>query len=125
MHALAEAWFDGLHRFTVSMNSSLTKEDSFKADALAFLLNVFPISFETKAELEQDTLNAATKGGVLERGVEYFYENVEEALRSTVIRSVQTGTLDASFFAKLSEQAENMSREAYKRSCSLTKATEI
>lgn len=125
MHALAEAWFDGLHRFTVSMNPSLTENASFKADALAFLLNVFPISFETKAELEQDTLNAATKGGVLERGVEYFYENVEEALRSAVIRSIQTGTLDSSFFARLSEQAENMSREAYKRSCSLTKATEI
>ena len=71
-------------------------------------------------QLAQDTKNAATKGGVLERGVEYFYEHVEAPLARAVEETLTGAGADSDFFAWIRAQSEGMSRAAYERSLRLS-----
>ncbi|MCF2670481.1 hypothetical protein JQM60_04965 [Butyricicoccus pullicaecorum] len=119
MIELTRAWFDGLHAFTQSIPLSIPAEQAAHIDALSFALNVFPISLETREQLAQDTKNAATKGGVLERGVEYFYEHVEAPLARAVEETLTGAGADSDFFAWIRAQSEGMSRAAYERSLRL------
>lgn len=118
-YKLISAWFDGLHSFTKSMVTELSEAEALYADKLAFLLNVFPISFETRDELYVDTNNAATKGGVLERGMEYFYDNIEKRFAECILSEACGKPAEPEFFSWLSLQAEEISRAAYERSCML------
>ena len=55
-------------------------------------------SLIAESELEQDTKNAATKGGILERGIEFFFEAVEERLNSEVESIINGKPLSVEFF---------------------------
>ena len=87
----------------------------------SFALNVFPIRYETREELEQDTKNAATKGGILERGNEYYYETVEDGIKSEIKAILQLGKHSDDFLPWVEKEAYNTSVEAYKRSLDLTR----
>ena len=86
----------------------------------SFALNVFPIQYKTKAELELDTKNAATKGGILERGIEFFFEAVEEKLRYELENILKGQPASEDFFIWVEEQTYKMSCEAYERSLDLS-----
>lgn len=59
----------------------VSDEEALSLDVYSYALQrPIAIAVKTKEELEQDTKNAATKGGILERGVEYFYEVIESEL---------------------------------------------
>ena len=62
------------------MHVCVSDEEALSLDVYSYALNTIAIAVKTKEELEQDTKNAATKGGILERGVEYFYEVIESEL---------------------------------------------
>lgn len=115
------AWFTGLNRFTIEHKSKITDRDAVYVDMCSFALNVFPIRYETREELEQDTKNAATKGGILERGNEYYYETVEDGIKSEIKAILQLGKHSDDFLPWVEKEAYNTSVEAYKRSLDLTR----
>ena len=98
------------------MPVSETPQEALELDARSFALNIFGIAIESREELELDTKNAATKGGVLERGIEYFHEAIEEMLTLQAAQVSKGIPADASFWSWLRVQSCSLSREAYKRS---------
>lgn len=119
---LGREWFYGLHDFTLSMPVSQSPEESLMLDARSFALNIFGIALESRSELEQDTKNAATKGGVLERGIEYFHESVETALAAQAFAAAKGHAASDSFWTWLRAQSVSLSREAWTRSTSLIRS---
>lgn len=114
------AWYKGIRRFTVENKDVVTDGDAEHIDMCSFALNVFPIQYKSKADLEQDTKNAATKGGILERGIEVFFESVEKRLFAETEKLVTGGKIATDFYSWVEEQAYNISCEAYKRSLDLS-----
>lgn len=115
-----EAWYKGLRKFTIKNKDIVSDEDAEYIDMCSFALNVFPIQYKTKAELELDTKNAATKGGILERGIEFFFEAVEEKLRYELENILKGQPASEDFFIWVEEQSYKMSCEAYERSLDLS-----
>lgn len=115
-----KSWFSGLHKFTLENKNSISDSDAFYIDMCSFALNVFPIRYKTKDELVQDSKNAATKGGILERGIEYFYEKIEEPLSNGISEILSGKTLSDSFFNQIEYLSYETSKEAYIRSIDLT-----
>ena len=64
MHHFSDSWFGGLHDFTTSMPVCVSDEEALSLDVYSYALNTIAIAVKTKEELEQDTKNAATKGGI-------------------------------------------------------------
>ena len=115
-----KSWYKGLRKFTQENRNIVSESDAEHIDMCSFALNVFPIQYKTRKELEQDTANAATKGGILERGIEVFFEKVEKRLYEETDRILKGGKLSADFFAWSEKQAFIISSEAYKRSLDLS-----
>ena len=88
--------------------------------SLSNTLNTIAIAVKTKEELEQDTKNAATKGGILERGVEYFYEVIESELGNQAFSAACNHPISSGYWETLRSQVCSLSREAYERSLHLT-----
>lgn len=120
---LGQEWFYGLRDFTCSMPVSQSPQEALELDARSFALNIFAIAVESREELEQDTKNAATKGGVLERGVEYFHEAIEATLAEQAVQASKALPVSESFWPWLRRQSCRLSREAYRRSADLVKRT--
>ena len=116
----SDAWFDGLHDFTRSMPVCVPDEEALFLDVCSYALNTIGIAVKTKSELEQDTKNAATKGGVLERGIEYFHEVIEQDLFKQAFLTASGDSILPDYWEKLRSQAYNLSLEAFKRSKTLT-----
>ena len=114
------AWFDGLHDFSRESGLTISDADALRVDHSSFALNVFPLQFENREGLARNTKNAATKGGVLERGIEYYHEAIAKPLAQALHRCL-TSAPDPTFFSWLRVQSRNLSREAFLRSCELTK----
>ncbi|MBQ8585041.1 MAG: hypothetical protein IJ452_02005 [Butyricicoccus sp.] len=119
MRRLTRAWFDGLHDFSRGSDLTIPEADALRVDHSSFALNVFPLQFETREGLAQNTKNAATKGGVLERGIEYYHEAIADRL-AAALRAHLDGTAEDDFFDWLRIQSCALSREAFARSCELT-----
>ena len=117
--SFARAWFEGLSNFSKHSGLTISDEQALRVDHSSFELNIFPLQFETREGLGRNTKNAATKGGVLERGIEYYHEAIAEPLARALERHLD-GTPDPAFFDWLRGQSEALSREAYQRSCELT-----
>ena len=120
MSRFTRAWFDGLHDFSRISGLSIPEADALRVDHSSFALNVFPLQFETREELARNTKNAATKGGVLERGIEYYHEAIADRLAQALHKHLD-GAPDTDFFDWVQTQSCALSREAYQRSCELTK----
>ena len=114
---LMRGWFAGLNRFTHENISKLDVREADRIDMCSFLLNVFPIAHSPRKVLEQDTRNAATKGGILERGIEVFIHSVESSLRDCLEKHLNGGACSISGMAET--RAYLISSEAYKRSLNL------
>ena len=114
------AWFTGLHRFTEENRDVVSRDDALFIDICSFALNVFPIAYKTKGELEQDTKNAATKGGILERGIEVFFEQVEKPLAQQLDSMLKGVPLTEEFFHWAEQKAYEISCQAYRRSLDLS-----
>lgn len=112
-----KGWFSGLNRFTHETIRDLDVREADRIDMCSFLLNVFPIAHSPRKVLEQDTRNAATKGGILERGIEVFTRNVEAPLRDSLEKFLKGEACDIG--AKAEDRAYLISSEAYKRSLHL------
>ena len=117
--ALARAWFEGLCAFTQSQRLPLSKETILELDAKSFALNIFPIAYETEEQLKKDTKNAATKGGVLERGMEYFQDHIKGRLTAAAIEAAGGKETPEAFFSWLAQESFHVSQAAYERSCHL------
>ena len=120
MQSFSDAWFGGLHDFTNSMPVCVSDEEALSLDVYSYALNTIAIAVKTKEELEQDTKNAATKGGILERGVEYFHEVIERELGSQASSAACGHPISPEYWAALRRQVCSLSREAYERSLHLT-----
>ena len=120
MRRFTRAWFDGLHDFSAESGLTISDTDALRVDHSSFALNVFPLQFETREGLARNTKNAATKGGVLERGIEYYHESIADRL-AQALRKHLDGTPDPTFFDWLRTQSCALSREAFVRSCELTR----
>ncbi len=116
INSFMNSWFNGLNKFTMKNKDMVTGTDAKYIDMCSFALNVFPIQYETKLKLIQDTKNAATKGGILERGIEYFYENIELKLKKEVATILSDKEPSFDFFIWVENMSYNTSVEAYKRS---------
>lgn len=114
------AWFDGLHDFSRESGLTISDADALRVDHSSFALNVFPLQFENREGLARNTKNAATRGGVLERGIEYYHEAIANRL-AEALRAHLDGTAEDGFFDWLRTQSCALSREAFARSCELTK----
>ena len=112
-----KGWFSGLNRFTHETIRNLDVRGADRVDMCSFLLNVFPIAHSPRAVLEQDTKNAATKGGILERGIEVFTRSVEAPLRDSLEKFLKGEACEIG--AKAEHRAYLISSEAYKRSLHL------
>jgi pyrroline-5-carboxylate reductase len=110
-------WFTGLNRFSHENVRQLDILEADRIDMCSFLLNVFPIAHSPREVLEQDTRNAATKGGILERGIEVFNQSVETSLRDCLEAYLNGGACD--ICKKAEAWAYLISSEAYKRSLHL------
>ena len=110
-------WFAGLNRFTHDTIHDISLTEADRIDMCSFLLNVFPIAHSPRNVLEQDTRNAATKGGILERGIEVFRETVEARLRDMLKRHLAGSSVNIAGSAE--EWAYLISKEAYRRSLHL------
>ena len=119
MQSFSDAWFGGLHDFTCSMPVCVSDEKALSLDVYSYALNTIAIAVKTKEELEQDTKNAATKGGILERGVEYFHEAIEDELGKQAFFAACGHSISSKYWATLRSQVCNLSREAYERSLHL------
>lgn len=119
MSRFTRAWFDGLHDFSRESGLSISEADALRVDHSSFALNVFPLQFETREGLARNTKNAATKGGVLERGIEYYHEAIADGL-ARALRAHLDGRPEDGFFDWLRGQSRALSREAFRRSCELT-----
>lgn len=115
-----EAWYKGLRRFTTENKDVVSNDDARHIDMCSFALNVFPIRYRPKEELEQDTKNAATKGGILERGIEVFFESVESNLSVNLDKILLCGEADEDFYDWAESSSYNISCQAYKRSLDLS-----
>lgn len=120
MHHFSDSWFGGLHDFTTSMPVCVSDEEALSLDVYSYALNTIAIAVKTKEELEQDTKNAATKGGILERGVEYFYEVIESELGNQAFSAACDHPISSGYWETLRSQVCSLSREAYERSLHLT-----
>lgn len=120
MEHFSGAWFSGLHDFTTSMPVCVSDEEALSLDVYSYALNTIAIAVKTKEELEQDTKNAATKGGILERGVEYFYEVIESELGNQAFSAACDHPISSGYWETLRSQVCSLSREAYERSLHLT-----
>ena len=120
MHHFSDSWFGGLHDFTTSMPVCVSDEEALSLDVYSYALNTIAIAAKTKEELEQDTKNAATKGGILERGVEYFYEVIESELGNQAFSAACDHPISSGYWETLRSQVCSLSREAYERSLHLT-----
>lgn len=116
LNSFMNSWFNGLNKFTMENKDIVTDNDAKYIDMCSFALNVFPIRYKTKSELIQDTKNAATKGGILERGIEYFYEHIESELKKEVANILSNKEQSLDFFKWVETMSYNTSSEAYKRS---------
>lgn len=119
MRRFTRAWFDGLHDFSRESGLTIPEAEALRVDHSSFALNVFPLQFETREGLARNTKNAATRGGVLERGIEYYHEAIAGPL-AQALRKHLDGTPDPAFFDWLRTQSCALSREAFVRSCELT-----
>ena len=120
MQHFSDTWFGGLHDFTTSMPVCVSDEEALSLDVYSYALNTIAIAVKTKEELEQDTKNAATKGGILERGVEYFYEVIESELGNQAFSAACDHPISSGYWETLRSQVCSLSREAYERSLHLT-----
>ncbi len=120
MQSFSDVWFGGLHDFTRSMPVCVSDEKAMSLDVYSYALNTIAIAVKTKEELEQDTRNAATKGGILERGVEYFHEVIEGELGKQAFDAACGQPISSKYWATLRSQVCNLSHEAYERSLHLT-----
>ena len=114
------AWFKGLNRFTMENKDITNDSDAVYIDMCSFALNVFPIRYKNRDDLMQDTKNAATKGGILERGVEFFYEEIESHLKDEIKNILNGRKTSNDFFTWVSNISYQTSIEAYNRSLDLT-----
>lgn len=120
MEHFSDAWFCGLHDFTCSMPVCVSDEEALSLDVYSYALNTIAIAVKTKEELEQDTKNAATKGGILERGVEYFHESIEGGLNKQAFLAACGYPISSKYWETLRSQVYSLSHEAYERSLHLT-----
>ena len=115
------AWFQGIRKFTTENADRVSFDEARHTDMCSFALNVFPIRHESRRQLRQDTKNAATKGGILERGIEYYLSDVSKTVKDGVSKSLCGEKLEDDYFENIRRCSYEISRQAYLRSVNLTK----
>ncbi len=115
-----KAWFCGLHGFVLSHKEEVSEEDALRIDLCSLVLNTFPLCCESAEELMRDTANAATKGGILERGIEKYFEIFDGELKSRVRQIAEGDPISPGFYGRCEEAAGQISLRAYERSLHLS-----
>ncbi len=118
--ALMRGWYRGLRSFTEQRITKVSRLEAEYVDMCSFALNVFPIRHSSPEQLQQDTQNAATKGGILERGIECYMEEFDEEMHSMFLRAAMGLLKAAELEAFAQRAAHRISREAYRRSLKLS-----
>jgi pyrroline-5-carboxylate reductase len=114
---IVENWYAGLHKFSLENIQAIDKERAEKADINSFALNVFPIAHSSRRQLAKDTKGAATKGGILERGIQVYLEIGEKSLEKLVKTTIEDGTPSKNQSADWAKNtAYTISKEAFIRS---------
>ena len=121
MHHFSDSWFGGLHDFTTSMPVCVSDEEALSLDVYSYALNTIAIAVKQKRSWKQGYKKCQPqRGGILERGVEYFYEVIESELGNQAFSAACDHPISSGYWETLRSQVCSLSREAYERSLHLT-----
>ena len=107
---VAAAWYEGIENYFREVNFSDALGRRILNILMDFQLHILEV--ENREVVDQNTVMAATKGGVLEKGIQCYHQTIEATLENAIMKLPEklTGQWKAALRAKVTEAAHFVRR---------------